>query len=374
MSGKEKARGGFVFAVAVILLAAIAGVAAAAWWITGVFAGQGIEFVEETGVPSSGRICLYGEEHGRQAILDREIEIWNTHYHEDGMRDLFVELPYYTAQWLNLWMQADDDEILETIYADWDGTAVHVQETLEFYRSIKRDCPETVFHGTDVGHQYDTTGARYLEYLVSVGQEDSEQYLLAKENIEQGRYYYKHGDNSYRETKMTENFVREFDGLADRDVMGIYGSAHTGTEAMEYSEGRIPCMANQLKQRYGDALSSENLILSVRSDVKPERTDVIEVGGKGYEAAYFGQMDLSWFSEDMQYREFWRLENAYDDFKDKAATGNVLPYDNYPMEVQEGQIFVIDYHYTDGSVVREYHRADGSTWQGSPATVQFQAE
>ncbi len=369
MSDKKKTLGGLV--AAVILLAVIAGVAGGVWWLTGVFAESG---AEEPGVPSSGLIYLYGEEHGRQAILEREAEIWNTHYHEDGMRDLFVELPYYTAEWLNLWMQADNDEILETIYSDWDGTAVHVQETLEFYQRIKRDCPETVFHGTDVGHQYESTGARYLEYLVSLGQEDSERYLLAQESIEQGRHYYKRADNSYRETKMTENFVREFDRLDGRDVMGIYGSAHTGTEAMEYSEGRIPCMANQLKQRYGDALYSENLSLSVRSDVEAERTDVIKVGGKEYEAAYFGAMDLSWFSEDIQYREFWRLEDAYDEFKDKAATGNVLPYDNYPMEVQEGQIFVIDYHFTDGSTVRELHRADGSTWQGNPATVQFQED
>lgn len=374
MGGKEKARSGFAFVAVVVLLAVIAGVAAGVWWITGIFAGQGIERVEEMGVPSPGLIYLYGEEHGKQAILEREIEIWSTHYHEEGMRDLFVELPYYTGEWLNLWMQADDDEILNALYADWDGTAVHVQETLEFYQSIKRDCPETVFHGTDVGHQYDTTGARYLEYLVSVGQEESEKYLLTQENIEQGRHYYEHADNTYRETKLIENFVREFDGLDGRDVMGIYGSAHTGTEAMEYSKGRIPCMANQLKQRYGDALYSENLGLSVRSDVEPERMDVIIIDGKAYEAAYFGEMDLSWFSEDMQYRKFWRLENAYDDFKDKAVTGNVLPYDNYPMEVQEGQIFVIDYHRTDGSIVREYHRADGSTWQGNPVTVQFQLD
>ena len=370
MNSNEHTKSGWAAVVLPAILLAVVGIAVFAWLFTAMFA---VKNMPEAPV-FSGRIYLYGEEHGSQAILEREAEIWNAYYHEDGMRDLFVELPYYTAEWMNLWMQADDDEILETIYLEWDGTAVHVQEVKEFYQRIKRECPETVFHGTDVGHQYDSTGARYLEYLVSVGQEQSEQYSLAQENIEQGRYYYEHGDNPYREKKLIENFVREFDGLEGRDVMGIYGSAHTGTEAMEYSKGRIPCMANQLKQRYGNALYSEDLRLSVRSEVEAQRIDTIKVGEKEYEAAYFGEMDLSWFSQELQYREFWRLENAYDDFKDNATTGNVLPYDNYPMEVQTGQIFVIDYHWTDGSVVREYHRADGSTWQGSPATVQFQAD
>lgn len=68
------------------------------------------------------------------------------------------------------------------------------------------------------------------------------------------------------------------------------------------------------------------------------------------------------------------MENAYDDLKDHATTGNVLPYNNYPMTVEEGQIFVIDYTKTDGSVVREYYRSDGNTWQGSPTTEEFEID
>ena len=34
------------------------------------------------------------------------------------MRDLFVELPYFTAQYLNRWMQADNDRILMEVYTD----------------------------------------------------------------------------------------------------------------------------------------------------------------------------------------------------------------------------------------------------------------
>ena len=41
------------------------------------------------------------------------------------------------------------------------------------------------------------------------------------------------------------------------------------------------------------------------------------------------------------------------------------------MEIETGQIFVIDYTKMDGSIVREYHRSDGNTWQGAPATEEF---
>ena len=50
-----------------------------------------------------------------------------------------------------------------------------------FYRTIKEQCPETVFHGTDVGHQYDSTGARYQDYLEERGLADTEDYRLTLE-------------------------------------------------------------------------------------------------------------------------------------------------------------------------------------------------
>ena len=44
------------------------------------------------------------------------------------------------------------------------------------------------------------------------------------------------------------------------------------------------------------------------------------------------------------------------------------------MEIEKGQIFVIEYTKADGSVIREYHRADGNTWQGSLVTEEFSIE
>lgn len=320
---------------------------------------------------SAGQIYLYGEQHGVDAILEKEFEIWHNHYHNDGMRHLFIEYPYYTAAFLNIWMKSDSDDVLNAIYDDLAGTAGQVPAAKDFYKQIKAECPETVFHGTDVGHQYDTTGKRFLEYLKQNGLEDTAQYALAQEGIAQGQYYYNHADDVYRENKMTENFIREFDLLDGENVMGIYGAAHTGLDAMDFT-GKIPCMAKQLKEHYGDIIHSEDLSW-LRAAMEPFRVDTIEVNGKLYEASYFGQQDLTGF-KDYVSREYWRLENAYDTFKDNPKTGDVLPYSNYPMAIETGQVFVIDYTKTDGSVTRTYYRSDGNEWEGQPTTENFTLE
>ena len=319
------------------------------------------------GAVQTGQIFLYGEEHASKELLAKEFELWNTYYTDHGMRDLFVELPYYSAEFLNLWMQSDDDDILDQLYQDWDGTAIHSQDTIDFYKQIKRECPETIFHGTDVGHQYQTTGERYLAYLRENGQDSSEQYRLAKENMQQGQYYYQHADGAYRENKMVENFIRVLDRCNGEDVMGIYGTAHIRIDGMDYATNTVPCMANQLNAQYGEALQTKDLTLVDGA----YRVDTLQVQGKEYTASYFGKTDLSEIFPDYQYREFWRLESAYNDFKDCPTTDNVLPYNNYPMEIEKGQVFVIDYTKADGSVIREYHRADGNTWHGSPVTEEF---
>lgn len=287
------------------------------------------------------------------------------------MRHLFVEYPYYTAEFLNQWLQSDNDDILDAIYDDWAGTLSHNPEIKEFLKQIKSQCPETIFHGTDVGHQYDTTGERFLQTLREQNQENSEQYKLAQENMEQGRYYYDNDGDVYRENKMAENFIREYDRLIGEQVMGIYGAAHTGLDARDSTQS-VDCMAKQLKGKYGDLISSEDLS-QIAKDIEPQRTEVIELEGKSYQASYFGKEDMTGF-QDFASREFWRLEDAYDDFKDKTKSGNTLPYNNYPMLIETGQVFVADYTKTDGSVLRGYYRSDGELWNGLPTTEEFTLE
>lgn len=322
-----------------------------------------------SGQQDAGQIYLYGERHGNENILNKELELWQDYYQNKGMRHLFVELPYYSAEYLNLWMQADDDAILEELYNDWEGTAVHIPALKDYYREIKRECPETVFHGTDVGHQYNTTGVRFLAYLEQNGLVDSEQYRLTQEAVQQGKTYQESpNDIVFRETKMVENFIREYDKLDGADIMGIYGAVHTVLDGVISAEETIPCMANQLQKRYGNAVHTENLTWAAKA-IAPIRMDTITLGGKQYRASYFGKENLRGLIEGYQGREFWRLEDAYEDCKNLPPSGDVLPYGRYPMLIENGQVFVIDYTMTDGSVNRLYYRSDGVTWNGELATV-----
>jgi hypothetical protein len=86
---------------------------------------------------------------------------------------------------------------------------------LQFFRQIKANYPETVFHGTDVGHQYKTTGKRYLDALKAAGKEGSAEFARAAEIIEQGKRYYKALQPDYRENCMAANFMWEFDKLGE---------------------------------------------------------------------------------------------------------------------------------------------------------------
>ena len=117
-----------------------------------------------------------------------------------------------------------------------------------------------MFHGTDVGHQYFSTGERYLDYALKAYGENSEEYRRAKDNIAQAVKYYEDNDNAYRENAMVMNFVREYDSLGkDAVIMGIYGDNHTNPRKKDNS-GKVDCMAKQLLAQYGDVIQYENVM------------------------------------------------------------------------------------------------------------------
>lgn len=209
-----------------------------------------------------GSIYLFGELHNIKKILDKENELWN-YFYKKGMRHLFIEFPYYTAEYLNMWMKQDDDEILLEIYNALKGTPSYSSYTLDFYRKIKEECPDTVFHGTDVGHQFNSLGKKYLQYLEDQDVMNYEQIFIVKEVIAQGVEYYSSNDNPYREKMMVKNFLRELKSINNEDIMGIYGSYHTRLDNLLYT-GTIPNMAKQLKTIYGEKVYSEDLSYIVK--------------------------------------------------------------------------------------------------------------
>lgn len=222
-----------------------------------------------------------------------------------------------------------------------------------------------------MGHQYYSIGTRFINDLNDEGLEESEQYILTQEAIEQGKHYYKFSDSVYREKKMVENFTREFDKLEGESIMGIYGSAHTGLESMNHTN-EVPSMANQLKEFYEGNIYSEDLS-HISKEMEPLKVETVEVDGKEYKASYFGKEDMTGF-KDLTYREFWRLEDAYKDMKDKVKTGDLLPDNNYPMKIEMGQVFMISYGKTDGSIITAYYRSDGAEWKSMLATEEVTLE
>lgn len=103
------------------------------------------------------------------------------------------------------------------------------------------------------------------------------------------------------------------------------------------------------------------------------RKDIITVNGKDYEASYFGEQDMSTWSEYAVKREFWRLENICDDFADCCKSNDVLPYNNYPpINIELGQVFVIDYHMRNGEIDRRYYIADETVWHDMQSTRQIE--
>ena len=190
------------------------------------------------------------------------------------MRHLFIEFAYHVAEYLNVWMQSENDYIFYEIYNEWaeyDEIADILLLQLEFFRTIKREFPETIFHGIDILVWQNPIGKFFLQYLENNNKQDTEQYLLTLQAIEQGEQYYQSDfDFDFRVNMMTENFIRSFEKLNNENVMGIFGAFHTrlgyyiGTaqstpasehEALPY----IPTMAQRLKERYGDSLHTEDL-------------------------------------------------------------------------------------------------------------------
>ena len=326
---------------------------------------------------STGQIFLYGEGHGIPRILERQLEIWHDYYHNQNMRHMFIEFEYFTTEFLNMWMQSDNDDILYELFDEWVGSLAHNPYVLMFFKTIKSEFPETVFHGVDVGHGFQSTGERFLRYLRDNGMQGTERYLLTLESMEQGKRFSRNPgqpDRGFRATAKAENFIREFDRLGNQNVMGIFGAAHTRFGLMDaWGFPGVPTLAERLRWRYGDSLHTTDLLLWFRLGNEPTRVDTITVNGVDYDASYFGTIA---FGGHMVSGSFWRLENAYDDFCGKPANGVDTFHDDFPLWIELNQVIILDIAFTDGSVSRMFFRYNGveCPYWGKPLLTGFSVE
>ncbi|MDR2167922.1 MAG: hypothetical protein LBE35_08765, partial [Clostridiales bacterium] len=307
---------------------------------------------EETPI---AQIHLYGERHGSSAHLDKQFELWYNYYHNHNMRHLFLESPFFTAEFLNIWMSEDDDEILNAVFRDLRGTAMDNRYTRAFLRRIKAELPETIFHGTDIGHQYRTTGPRFSQHLRDNGLESGEAYLLTLENIEQGRLFYNEleQNHSLRANMMVENFVRTFDSLDGESIMSaFYGNAHVELGYYHPFFGGGPTMAAQLREIYGEIVHTTDLRALIASAIP----DTLTIEGREYAAAFYGEETRV---GNIVAVAFWRLENAFDDFKNHPAAsedGVMWHFDHFPIPGEANQIYVLRETMWDGNIVTRFFR------------------
>ena len=224
------------------------------------------------------KIYLYGEEHGSEADTDKEFSLWKDYYDKEGMRNLFLEVPNYVAGYLNLWMDEEDDQILEILRDQYKFSQGNkLKHYGKLLRRIKKECPQTVFHGTDISSGFnDSLGKPYLKLMDK--DKDKTEIERVKAVIDQGEkmnaYIAESKEKNreklfieameYREEVLVENFIYEFENLKDKRIMGIYGVYHvTNPEKIPMGEAEI--MGNQLKSRYGDIVST-NILSQIEID------------------------------------------------------------------------------------------------------------
>lgn len=330
-----------------------------------------------------GMIYLYGEHHWEPYCMEQELEAWRKLY-ENGARHLFIE---YSPAWAGIYSLniSGDEETLDLIYSYMNAESIEYygesadevseegrrQLLLEhvFLQAIKEHCPETIFHGIDVEHDYDDFGPLYLEYLESIGQQDSEEYARELLACEQGRIchrdtrdIYEDDDNAYRENCMVENFIRDLEKLETQDMMGVFGGAHVELGAMNWTPSgdgaTVYNMATQLQQRYGDRVVST--ILATKNNTAGERPDPIgpiTVNGKTYETAYVADHDYSAWAMPYKNVVYWRLKDSKEDFADSPAAGELDPF----LLCCDSDIFI---YYS-------VYMAECTMWDGSVEHIYF---
>ena len=171
--------------------------------------------------------------------------------------------------------------------------------------------------------------------------------------------------------------------LAGRELK--YNKARVIDISEKYGYGSPVSFARAFKEYHGfnpsEASKEYNVIkefpkivfqIEAKKVMDPISKEVIAINGKEYTACYYGEVDMTHFSDTYLKRKYWRLDNAYEDFESKPKLRHVLPYNNYPpINIHTGEVFVIDYYKKSGEVERKYYLSDGTIWMGMQSTVEI---
>ena len=103
------------------------------------------------------------------------------------------------------------------------------------------------------------------------------------------------------------------------------------------------------------------------------RIDTLPINGKDYTAPYYGTQDFSDPTLSYVRAEYWKLKNAYDDFKDYPRVGNsAIPDADYPMYVEPGQVYYVILTDSQGNTSTRVMRCDnGDMYNGMRMTREL---
>ena len=328
----------------------------------------------------NGTAHFYGELHGDPQLIAFQLARWGYYYENHGMRHLLMELPFFSAAFLNVWMQADDDSILDAWLADIRGTAMDVSYTRDFLVAIKANYPETVFHGTDVGHQQGQ-GVRFLAHLRSEGLEGTEIYEQTLLNMAQGRRHRaEEGTHISRVTDKFDNIVEVLNSLPNENIMGaFFGIAHM---SLGYYDGLIApgqlTVAQRLVDQFGDQIQIRDITpyrvrpAAIMLDEVVGTPVRITVEGIVFDAKYYGTDGPLEFAIGRFHRLFFRLDDGYEHFSEHERNGDFLPHhENFLMPVGEDEVFLTLLRFMDGTELPLFYRTSQELFRGLPTTVGF---
>ena len=147
--------------------------------------------------------------------------------------------------------------------------------------------------------------------------------------------------------------------------MGIYGLAHVKKGEFTKESYTVNSMANQLTEIYGDRVITIDLSGELLKGLleEPIYTEDIEIGTKVYTAEFFGKSENTG-SDLIKSYDFWKLTDSYDEFKSLEQTGKVIPQHNYPMKLEENNVYIIIASLKDDTTMTYYTISDGDIEDG----------
>ena len=332
--------------------------------------------LSRTPTKDHGQVFLYGEAHNDKGIKEEESRTRDYYYNELGYRDMLIEFHPIFANHFNYYVKYGDDNYIHNLFNKiTDFAPMKTYSNLNFYKLIKKKYPETFFHGVDIASLYYDSNPIIKTYS-DLGLITDLDYVYDCNKYSQ--FYYKNymteEGEIFREAKLAENILRIKSYLGNKNLVGFFGDAHISKDGGNFYFPHKPNMGNFLNRNLGFNYYAESLLpfKDGVNDYIVQELPIVHFDFSEYEMTYLGLQDISGWSDKYVLRKFYRIEKAYNKCLVFPLTGEVLPYNNYPIEVNEKEVFMIDYYDKKGNKTTRFYRSDpGVEYNGLPATAGF---